>query len=98
MAHAIEGAREAAARIVKQLGGFALAVELVGAYLAAHPSVTYAGLAEGWGLDDLDAMVRQIDRDAEQARSVLATCRPDDHWSAGTPPQAGRAHARPAHR
>ena len=46
--------RAAAQRIVKRLGGFTLAVELVAAHLAAHPGVTCAGLADTIGLKDLE--------------------------------------------
>ncbi|MEZ6056870.1 MAG: tetratricopeptide repeat protein [Planctomycetaceae bacterium] len=55
--------RSAAREIVRKLGGFALAVELVAAGLRAHPSATYAGVAEGLGLDDLDTLAE--DRDVE---------------------------------
>lgn len=51
-----EAEREAARTIVRRLGGFALAVELVGAFLLVHPSATYTGLADGLGLEDLDVM------------------------------------------
>ena len=47
---------EAARRIVHRLGGFALAVELVAAWLAAHEGVTYAGMLERLGLEDLDTL------------------------------------------
>jgi len=58
--------RKAAQQIVRRLAGFALAVELVGAYLAAHPSATHAGLADGLGLDDLDLLAE--DQDVELRR------------------------------
>lgn len=54
--------REAARRIVKQLGGFALAVELVAAWLAAHEeSSSYARLADGLGLGDLEGIAHDAD-------------------------------------
>ncbi len=46
-----EEERAAAAEIVRKLGGFALALELVAADLAHKPSATYAGYAAGLGLD-----------------------------------------------
>jgi len=46
--------REAASRVVKRLGGFTLAVELVAAWLAAHPSTTYTRLINRLGLEDLE--------------------------------------------
>ncbi len=46
----------AAQTIVKKLGGFTLAIELVAANLAAHPSATYSSMAESIGLDDLDLL------------------------------------------
>jgi tetratricopeptide (TPR) repeat protein len=52
---------EAARGIVRRLGGFALAVELVATYLAAHPSASYAGLEVGLGLDDLDTIAEDQD-------------------------------------
>jgi len=61
-----DGERAAAERIVKQLGGFALAVELVAAGLRAHPSATYGSIAEGIGLEDLDTLAE--DEDVELRR------------------------------
>ncbi len=58
--------RNAAQQIVQRLRGFALAIELVGAWLKTHPSATYAGLADGMGLDDLDHMAE--DKDAQLRR------------------------------
>ena len=58
--------RAAAQQIVEQLGGFALAVELVAAGLRAHPSATYASIAEGIGLEDLDTLAE--DQDVELRR------------------------------
>jgi hypothetical protein len=46
--------RNAARKIVRRLGGFTLAVELVGAHLAAHPGVTCGQLADIIGLEDLE--------------------------------------------
>lgn len=49
--------REAAETIVRKLGGFTLAVELVAAWLAVHnESSTYARVAESLGLTELEAM------------------------------------------
>src|ERR1035438_6816505 len=48
--------REAAQRIVKRLGGFALAVELVAAWLAEHEGSNYQALAGRIGLEDLETM------------------------------------------
>jgi hypothetical protein len=56
-----DGERGAAARIVEKLGGFALAIELVAAGLAAHPGATYADLADGIGLDDLATLAEDGD-------------------------------------
>ena len=54
--------RDAARRIVKRLGGFALAVELVAAWLAAHdPSSNYTKLADGLGLEDLEEIAGEED-------------------------------------
>jgi tetratricopeptide (TPR) repeat protein len=58
--------REAARQIVKRLGGFALAVELVAAGLAAHEGSNYVQFADGLGLDDLETMAG--DRDIELRR------------------------------
>jgi len=52
-----------------------------------------AKLRDELKFDSLDAMVRQIDRDAEQARAILVASRPDDQWSAGLPADGGRACA-----
>ena len=46
---------------MKRLGGFALAVELVAAWLATHPETTYAQFAEGLGLEDLEAIADSDD-------------------------------------
>jgi tetratricopeptide (TPR) repeat protein len=46
--------REAGCRLVGRLGGFALAVELVAAWILVHPSTTYAQIVNGLGLDDLE--------------------------------------------
>jgi tetratricopeptide (TPR) repeat protein len=49
--------REAAETIVRKLGGFTLAVELVAAWLAVHQeSSSYARVAENVGLTELSAM------------------------------------------
>ena len=49
-----EEERAAALRIVKRLGGFTLAVELVAAHLAEHPGVSCVQLADTIGLEDLE--------------------------------------------
>jgi len=61
-----EAEREAARSVVRKLGGFAIAIELVAAWLAGHPDTTCAQLADGWGLDDLDVIAE--DRDAALRR------------------------------
>jgi tetratricopeptide (TPR) repeat protein len=53
--------RAAAEEIVTKLGGFALALELVAAGLAAHKSATYASVATGLELDDLDTLAENRD-------------------------------------
>jgi hypothetical protein len=47
---------EAGQRIVRRLGGFAMAVELVAAWLAVHRGSNYQALAESIGLEDLEAI------------------------------------------
>jgi len=56
-----EAEREAARSIVRRLGGFALAVELVAAYVAAHPGASCARLAGGLGLKDLEKIAGDED-------------------------------------
>ena len=51
-----EAEEVAGRRLVRWLGGFALAVELVAAWLAAHPSVSCASFLERLGLEDLEAL------------------------------------------
>jgi len=53
--------RAAAEAIVRLLGGFALAIELVAAKLAVTESATYAAVAEGLGLADLDTLAEESD-------------------------------------
>lgn len=53
--------RIAAEAIGKRLGGFALCVEVVGAYLGQNPEETYAAFLERMGLSDLE----QVDVTAE---------------------------------
>ncbi len=48
--------RDAAHRIVRRLGGFVLAVELVAAWLEVHAGVTYPAFLERLGLEDLEAL------------------------------------------
>ncbi len=56
-----ETERAAAGRIVKRLGGFALAVELVAAWLAAHPGSSYGTFADGLGLQNLENIASDQD-------------------------------------
>ena len=58
--------RVAARRIAKRLGGFSLVVELVAAWMAAHPEVTYASFLERLGLEDLEAL-----KDAEHDSDIV---------------------------
>jgi len=58
--------REAARRIVRKLGGFAMAVELVAAWLAAHEGSTYRSIANTIGLEDLETIAE--DETAELRR------------------------------
>lgn len=53
--------RTAAESIVKQLGGFALAMELVAAKLAVTPASTYSTVATGLGLTNLDTLAEDQD-------------------------------------
>ncbi|MEK6257480.1 MAG: tetratricopeptide repeat protein [Planctomycetota bacterium] len=48
--------RLAAQRIARRLGGFSLAVELVAAWLAEHPSVTCEDCLQRLGLEDLETL------------------------------------------
>jgi hypothetical protein len=48
--------REAARRITKRLGGFTLAVELVGAWLTVKREVTYANFLQRLGLEELETL------------------------------------------
>ncbi len=52
----------AARRIARRLGGFALCVEVVGAYLGQHPEQNYAGFLETMGLSDLEPVDRVAER------------------------------------
>lgn len=45
--------QEAAGAIARRLGGFALCVEVVGAFLGQHPEQSYAQFLETMGLEDL---------------------------------------------
>jgi hypothetical protein len=56
-----EAERAGAEQIVHRLGGFALAVELVGAWLLTHPGTTYARLVAGLGLEDLEQIAESDD-------------------------------------
>ncbi len=58
--------RVAAQAIIRKLGGFALAIELVAAGLAVKPSATYTSVGAGIGLEDLDVLAE--DRDVELRR------------------------------
>jgi tetratricopeptide (TPR) repeat protein len=53
--------RAAAETIVRKLGGFALAIELVAAGLAVKTSATYASIAAELCLDDLDMLAEDTD-------------------------------------
>jgi len=59
--------REAAERIARRLGGFALCVEVVGAYLRQHPELSYVEFLETMGLADLE----QVDDAAERKEVQL---------------------------
>ncbi len=48
--------REAARRIANRLGGFALAIELVGAWLAVKQEVTYADFLQRLGLEERETL------------------------------------------
>jgi len=52
---------ESAKAIVKKLGGFTLAIELIAAALSTYPTATYSGFAENIGLDDLDTLSQDAD-------------------------------------
>jgi tetratricopeptide (TPR) repeat protein len=61
-AFASDAERDAAQHIVKWLGGFALALELVAAWLAAHEqSSSYAKLADVMGLEELEEIADEED-------------------------------------
>ena len=61
-----EAEREAGLRLVRRLGGFALAVELVAAWLRVHPGSSYARLVEGLGLEELEDLA--ADQEVELRR------------------------------
>jgi tetratricopeptide (TPR) repeat protein len=48
--------REAACRIARRLGGFALTVELVGAWLSVKQEVTYANFLQRLGLEEFETL------------------------------------------
>ena len=56
----------AARNIVRRLGGFALAIELVAAWLRTHTNISYTRMAEGLGVEDLDILAE--DQDATLCR------------------------------
>jgi tetratricopeptide (TPR) repeat protein len=58
---------DAARQIARRLGGFALCVEVVGAYLCQHPEESYGDFLQRMGLDELE----QIDSVAERREVVL---------------------------
>lgn len=60
--------RQAARSIVRRLGGFTLALELVAAYLAAHPELTCDTLADGLGLEDIEQIAGDAPEDAPLRR------------------------------
>jgi len=57
---------DAAAKIARRLGGFALCVEVVGAYLGQHPEESYTSFLDKMGLADLE----QVDAAAERKETV----------------------------
>ena len=61
-----EAERDAAEKIARRLGGFALCVEVVGAYLGQHPEESYRSFLDKMGLTDLE----QIDIAAERKETV----------------------------
>jgi tetratricopeptide (TPR) repeat protein len=50
--------KAAACSIVRRLGGFTLAIELVAAWLGAHPEITCRQMANGIGLEDLETIAK----------------------------------------
>jgi tetratricopeptide (TPR) repeat protein len=64
--YATPAEQTAAEQIARWLGGFALCVEVVGAYLGQHPEQSYAGCMETMGLQNL----QQLDLTAER-RDVM---------------------------
>ena len=61
-----EAEREAGRRLVRRLGGFTLAVELVAAWLRVHSGGSYARLVAGLGLEDLEDLA--ADQEVELRR------------------------------
>ena len=53
--------RAAAVEIVRRLGGFALAIELVASRLLVKKSLTYVGVLQGLGLESLDTYAEDKD-------------------------------------
>jgi tetratricopeptide (TPR) repeat protein len=70
--------REAAQSIVKRLDGFALAVELVAAWLAEHAGSSYRALAATIGLEDLETMAgdERVALHTHQERRLTAVLGP----------------------
>jgi len=64
--------REAACRIARRLGGFALAVELVGAWLMVKQEVTYADFLQRLGLEELETLDELAD-DTEPTSNCVGT-------------------------
>ena len=90
----VERERAAAARIVKRLGGFTLAVELVAAWLAKHPEVTCAGFLERLGIEDteaLDALAEERDAALRRHNDERRLAAVLDPTLAALPPAAARA-------
>jgi tetratricopeptide (TPR) repeat protein len=56
-----EAERAAGQRIVRRLGGLALAVELVAAWMLTHPDTSCAQLINGLSLDDLEQIAESDD-------------------------------------
>jgi tetratricopeptide (TPR) repeat protein len=61
-----EAERDAAEKVARRLGGFALCVEVVGAYLGQHPEESYASFLDKMGLTDLE----HVDIAAERKETI----------------------------
>ncbi len=66
---ASEPERQAAQRIVQRLGGYSITIELVAAWLAAHPEVSCAGFLQRLGLEEFETLdALSEDQDAKLRR------------------------------